>query len=82
MRAMRGISTTVTAMITFCTDAPATATRAMARRIAGIDITPSTTRMISMSSARLIGAITPTAAPSAEDRIAAATPTPIDTRPP
>ena len=81
-RATRGISEIVTATITFTTELPSIAMKAMASRIDGIAISPSMIRMMMLSSSRENPATSPIAIPAAVASTATPKPTTSDTRAP
>ena len=72
----------VTAITTFCTEPPVTAIRAIARRMAGMDMIPSMIRIVTPSTRRSEADSRPMAVPISEDSRAAEKPTPSEMRPP
>ena len=81
-RETRGNSPMLTAMMTFCTDAPHSAISAIASRIAGIDISPSMIRMTTASTTRMNPETRPMNVPMAEAIAATENPTISETREP
>ena len=81
-RETRGISAMVMAVITLPTLPRVSAMSAIARRMGGMDISPSITRMITLSAQRTKPDTRPMAVPAMVARIATPKPTSSETRAP
>ena len=82
MRAIRGVYTTARATTTFCRRGPSEAISAMARMMAGKAISPSMTRIRTLSRVRKYPAASPTVSPATTDRRTTTPPTITEIRAP